>query len=461
MDFLLLANVTVGVLLAISGVAKLRDRAATADAFRALRLPAWLSSAQAPMALPWAELVLAALLIFARGWLLVAAAVAALLLMLTYTAVIARALGFDEPVRCGCFGALGAGDVDRRTLVRNILLSALAALGLVGAILRVSMYSQPATAWGWVAVAALAAAAVALSLGGGGASATAASGPKGWLAGATLTPVADGPDVRIADLARQHKGATLLFLLPGCGSCGQLMGELPRLREQNPGRFIVPVLPHWAASDSYAGVPNLHRDPGSNLAAALGMQFAPAALEVGADGGGEGELIVGGADVLTLLGDEVKVEPEPEPEPEEPQELDYVRRPIPNAVLLDDGGAPHTLYEMVAERPQLLISIDCLCASARTAVEQLARWQERLPILDVRLVTQFRPQEGALTPEQERMAFYDHVGLASRSLRLQGQVSAVLLGADGMLAGGPVEGVDEVTAFVDDIAEEIAEALSV
>ena len=73
----------------------------------------------------------------------------------------------------------------------------------------------------------------------------------------------------------------------------------------------------------------------------------------------------------------------------------------------------------------------------------------------------FKPRTLRIENEQERMAFYDHVGLASRSLRLQGQASAVLLGADGMLAGGPVEGVDEVTAFVDDIAEEIAEALSV
>lgn len=459
MDFLFLANLTLGVLLAVSGVAKLRDRAATADAFRALRLPAWLTSAGAPAVLPWAELALAALLVFTRGWLLVAATVAALLLMLGYTAVIARALGFDEPVRCGCFGALGAGDVDRRTLVRNVLLTVLAALGLAGALLGASIHGLPAPSWGWVGVAALASAAVALSLGGSSAG-TVATGPKGWLADANLVAL-DGGHVRLADLARDHEGATLLFLLPGCGACEHLMGELPRLRERNPGRFIVPVLPHWAPADAYAGTADLHRDPGSNLATALGMKFAPAALEVGRDGGGEGDLVVGSTAVLTLLGDEVQPPPEPEAAPEEPAELDYVRRPIPNAVLLDADGAPHTLYEMVAERPQLLVSIDCLCASARTAVAQLEQWQARLPILDVRLVTQFRPQAGALTEAQERTAYYDHVGLASRALRLNGQVSAVLLGADGMLAGGPVEGLDEVVAFVDDIAEEIAEALSV
>lgn len=35
-------------------------------------------------------------------------------------------------------------------------------------------------------------------------------------------------------------------------------------------------------------------------------------------------------------------------------------------------------------------------------------------------------------------------------------VAAVLLGADGMLAGGPVHGIEEVRGFVDDIADEIA-----
>ena len=53
-------------------------------------------------------------------------------------------------------------------------------------------------------------------------------------------------------------------------------------------------------------------------------------------------------------------------------------------------------------------------------------------------------------------ALYDHGGLATRSLGATGQVAAVLLGADGMLAGGPVHGIEEVRGFVDDIADEIA-----
>lgn len=458
----MLANFTVGFLLAVSGAAKLRDRTATADAFRALRLPAWLGAVRAPAILPWAELLLAGLLLFARGWLLVLAAAAALGLMLAYTAVIARALGFDEPVRCSCFGALGAGAVDRRTLIRNVVLSVLAALGVAAAGLGVTWYGRPLTALGWVALAALAAAALALSLGGGEPRAV-PTGPKSWTRDATLREDATGKLVRVADLASTHSGATLVFLLPGCGSCEHFMSELPRLREEHPKRFIVPVLPEWAAADAYAGTVDLHRDPGSNLAAALGMTFAPAALEVGPDGAAPGDLVIGGAAVLALLGDAVEPEPEPEPEaePDQPTELDYVRRPIPDAVLLDREGAPHTLRELTALRPLLLVSVDCLCVEPRRALETLPAWQEALPILDVRLVVQFRPAAGRLTPQQEAITFYDHTGIASRSLRMMGQLSAVLLGADGLLAGGPVSGYDEVAAFVEEIAAEIAAASSV
>lgn len=466
----MLANITIGVLLAISGGAKLKDPSSTADAFRALRLPEWLQKMGAPRLLPWAEVALAALLIFSKGWLLTLATVGAVLLMVAYTVVIWRALGFGEPVQCGCFGELGAGDVSRRTLARNILLTLLAALGLVGALLGVSIYGQPTLSWGWVAVALLSAAAVALSLGGGPNTTLGATGHKPWLGGITLRDAATGADVRVAEIARRGGGATLLFLLPGCGSCQGLMAELPALREKNPGRVIVPVLPEWAGPEAYAGTPDLHRDPGSNLSVALGMHFAPAALEVLGDGTAPGELIVGSTAVRALLDGTPVAEPQaaPQPEPqqapeaaEEPDETDYVRVPIPPAVLLDAESTPHTLQELAAERPQLLVSINCLCAGPRNAVQSLTEWQERLPILDTRLVVQFRPSEGSLTEEQENAALYDHRGVTSKALEMRGQVSAVLLGADGQLAGGPVTGFEEVSSFVDDIAQEIAGALDV
>ena len=96
----LIVVLTLVAVLATSGAAKLRDRRATRDAFDALRVPGIVPADPAAAALPWAELALAVLLLVAPGGWLVPVAVALVLLMVAYTGIIARALGFDEPVTC-------------------------------------------------------------------------------------------------------------------------------------------------------------------------------------------------------------------------------------------------------------------------------------------------------------------------------------------------------------------------
>jgi hypothetical protein len=54
------------------------------------------------------------------------------------------------------------------------------------------------------------------------------------------------------------------------------------------------------------------------------------------------------------------------------------------------------------------------------------------------------------------MTLHDPRRWARETLGLDGTPAAVLLGADGLLAGGPVSGRDEVVAFVDEIAGELA-----
>ena len=52
----------------------------------------------------------------------------------------------------------------------------------------------------------------------------------------------------------------------------------------------------------------------------------------------------------------------------------------------------------------------------------------------------------------------DHEWAALKAVGGYGTPSAVLLGADGLLAGGPVGGGDEVREFVDDIIAQLAQA---
>jgi hypothetical protein len=113
-------------ILVISAVAKIRDPRDTASVFDKLRLPAFLTTLQAPRLLPYAEIVLAVLLlVLPDAWYVVATSLA-LLLFACYLLVVVRALGFGYPIMCGCFGKLGLGWITRRTAVRNTVLLAVA-----------------------------------------------------------------------------------------------------------------------------------------------------------------------------------------------------------------------------------------------------------------------------------------------------------------------------------------------
>lgn len=472
MSFLVLANVAIAFLLIVSGVAKLRAPAATRDAFTALRLPGVLRRSPAPAVLPWAELALAVILLTGTSWVLLAGAIGALLLFLAYTVIIARALGFDEPVRCACFGTLGAHDVSRRTLVRNVLLVLLAALGVWAAAQTISTYSLDRNGWGWLAVAAVVTAAVTLSLGGGSSRTVASVDGLGWLSRASVTEPATGRMVALNRLAAEHGGVVLLFVLAGCGACERVLAQLPAWREANPRRVVIPITLPGDAPANLAGQ-QYHEDPGFNLATALSGGMTPTAIELGRDGVPVGPPAVGSDEVIALITGSAEQPPHaaapgdatpPAPAADDavPDERDpleeYRRGPIPDGVLLDHEGRPSTVRQLAERRAQLLIGIDCLCSPARNSIDNLLSWQERLPILDVRLVVPFTLRPDILAGGRETMALYDHRGLASRSLGLLGQTSAVLLGADGLLAGGPVSGRDEVEQFVAEIEAQVTGA---
>jgi hypothetical protein len=117
--------------LLVSAVAKLRDPHDTASVFDKLQLPRLLTTLRGPVLLPYGELAVAAALLLLPGGWYVAAATLALLLFTAYVVVVARALGFGYPLLCGCFGQLGLGWITRQTLVRNVVLLAVAVVTFV------------------------------------------------------------------------------------------------------------------------------------------------------------------------------------------------------------------------------------------------------------------------------------------------------------------------------------------
>ncbi|GAB2537662.1 TlpA family protein disulfide reductase [Brachybacterium huguangmaarense] len=142
-------------------------------------------------------------------------------------------------------------------------------------------------------------------------------------------------------------------------------------------------------------------------------------------------------------------------------ELDYERAVTPFGVIRRADGTIATLRELTAERAVLLLWLNPGCGSCERVLDDLEAWRERLaPFVAIqplvaRRVDSFAP--GVLDRAGDDVAedLESNLGVALGLERVPG---AVLLGADGMLAGGPVGGVDDVRAFVEEIVDQVREA---
>lgn len=339
-------GLAISLVMAWSGVAKLKSPQSMAEAMRALRVPTVLAGRPMQIAVPWLELVLAAgLLVTSRGWQTLAWG-ATLLLFAAYLAVIVRAAALDEKVSCNCFGTASA-PVDRGTVARNILLVAASAIGLF----------------------------------------TAQSSPT-----------------------------SLLTRMVGMRSESWL------------ALFTIAVLAGlaWFLSREQAtsGAAQTPEPPG-----------VPASPEQAPTGGAASE--------------------------QEPGDLDdYVRAPIPVAVLERQPGKFVLLPDLARERGVALFYVSVTCGSCTQILEGMDDYVSRLSILDVVVVVSSRDAVALLPESVQPRTLVDVAGSVQEGLHLGWVPGAVLLGADGLLAGGPVFGADPISQLVDDVVQELELARS-
>ncbi|UTT65067.1 hypothetical protein NMQ01_10055 [Janibacter sp. CX7] len=328
---LLLPPLLAALLLVVSGIAKVRHPEETRSAFGELQVPRALTDSPAPALLPWAEIVLAVAIIVTPPPFALVVAVLALVLFAVYLAVVVRALGFDFPVTCSCFGRLGLGEVTRRTALRNVLLVVVAALGVWSATADASVAARlleaSAQTWVWLGLVVLTVAVVVVTFGG-------------------------------------TKGVT---------SSG----------------------------------------------------------------------VIGTGEVAGAQDDE---------------DADYARQPIPFATLVEESGHETTMHELTAGGAVLLLFVSPTCGSCRPVIDQVEVWDEGLGPVRVRAVVYTALEDVvAAEPTLAGRVLQDPSAITSRIFRV-GTPGAVLLGADGMLAGGPVEGTAAVQEFYDDVRAELVEA---
>jgi hypothetical protein len=322
-DALFIAPIILAVVLAVSAVGKLRGPAASSEAFRDLRVPTPLARPLVITSLPWAELLLALLLVVAGGWLGIVASVGALALFTAYLLLVARALGFEESVDCACFGEFAPGRITRRTIVRNAWLLVLAGVALAAAIM----------------------------------------GPSPWslLAGSTTA---------LSTVAAAVAAALTTYLVAG----------------QSGARGEAATAPSDDAED----------------------------LE------------------------------------------DYLRAPIPALPVTLADGTESDLRTLSGERAQLLLFVSEICGSCEDIIAAAPGWREAMPQIDVRLVVSVAPEMSALTSSQEPLSLHDLAHRLPPSFGFRATPSALLLGADGFLAGGPVTGSVAVPDFVEEIVAQLS-----
>lgn len=163
------------------------------------------------------------------------------------------------------------------------------------------------------------------------------------------------------------------------------------------------------------------------------------------------------ATVLLVLGPAGDAQPSSAQAYASVDEGDYVRARTPALPVTLGDGSRTTLRALSADRPQLLVHVSEICGSCMEVIEAMPGWRERLPAVDVRLVLGAAPGSSALTAVAEPLSVHDPEGLVAHSFDMLATPSAVLLGADGLLAGGPVVGSYAVPDFVEQIMRELAE----
>lgn len=153
----------------------------------------------------------------------------------------------------------------------------------------------------------------------------------------------------------------------------------------------------------------------------------------------------------------------PSPAPTEPplvvsggdDDLDYVRTRTPAVPVSTADGTVHNLRTLAAQKPIVLLAVSPTCGACEAVIAKAPEWRKLLPEVDVRMLLRTAPQQGTMMELDEPQSLHDPEGYVSGSIQDWPTPTAVLLGMDGMLAGGPVIGIDDISEFIGDVYESL------
>ncbi|WP_315241350.1 MauE/DoxX family redox-associated membrane protein [Rothia aeria] len=136
---------------------------------------------------------------------------------------------------------------------------------------------------------------------------------------------------------------------------------------------------------------------------------------------------------------------------------DYVRVPIPYASIYTTDGRVTTLRDMSRVQARVLFFASPTCGSCTPILKTIPWWQKLLPQLGLHPVfsseEKIRQAHKLEKLDEGVEALVDPKHAAMHNFG-RGTPMAVILGSDGMLAGGPVAGTSDVKQLMDDLLVE-------
>jgi peroxiredoxin/uncharacterized membrane protein YphA (DoxX/SURF4 family) len=343
MSFVLLfARFLLAVVFVVAGLAKLADRAGSRQALSDFGLPAALAQPLGVL-LPLAELAVAvALLPAVSAWW---GALGALALLLLFVAGIGYNLTRGRRPDCHCFGQLYSAPAGWSTLIRNLILAAVAALvvglgpqypapNVLGWLGTLALAQRIELLVGVVVVALLAleswvlfhivsqqgrlllrieaieaqlaAKGLAPQPAATGNAASPGSGlPVGTPAPAFALPTLTAETITLDALRALGKPVVLLFSDPGCGPCSALFPEVGRWQREHAAKVVVVLVSRGTAEANRPkateyGLTHVLLQQGREIAQAYQASGTPSAVLVRRDGTIGGP-VAAGADAIRAL----------------------------------------------------------------------------------------------------------------------------------------------------------------
>lgn len=482
---LLLARLVLAVVFLVAGVGKLLDLKGSQQAMRDFSLPDFLATPLG-IILPFAELaVVVALIPTASAWW---GAIGALVLLLLFVLGITYNLTLGRKPDCHCFGVFYSSAIGRSTLIRNLVLAAIAVL-IVGfgiATPELSMVAWIGTLnlaegigliFGVIVVALLVAESwllmemlrqigkLTLRLEAVESGKTSSDEDSDWIG---LPEGEDAPDFALPDLngdlvtleslLDRGEPVMLVFSSPACGPCQAMMPELGQWIHDYGDKITFAVISQGSAELNLTkatehGVSPVLLQRDREVAEAYQVQATPSALIIRTDGSIHSAIAVGEDEIRDLIKDETTniLDQKPKNLPVlnvlgQPNETIFapIGGPAPNATLPNLDGDMVQLSDFLGS-PTLMIFWSPSCGYCQDMLRTLKAWEAKPPKGAPQL---FIISNGTATENRKQgirstVVLDDDFSIGGL-FSAQGTPSGLIIDENGIVTGKPVAGADAI-----------------